>query len=63
MTGGVSGTTIPRASLFGFELIGDRRNFYMIFVCALVLGIAARNLARTHIGRAFVAVRDRDNLR
>jgi branched-chain amino acid transport system permease protein len=60
VTGGVPGTSIPRANLFGFELIGDRRNFYMIFICALVLGIAARNLARTHIGRAFVAVRDRD---
>ena len=59
-TGGVSGTSIPRANLFGFELIGDRRNFYLIFVCAFVLAIAARNLARTHIGRALVAVRDRD---
>ena len=59
-TGGVPGTSIPRAGLFGFELIGDRRNFYLIFAVALVFGIAARNLARTHIGRAFVAVRDRD---
>ena len=60
VTGGVSGTSIPRAQLFGFELIGDRRNFYLIFVCAFLMAIAARNLARTHIGRAFVAVRDRD---
>ena len=60
VTGGVPGTSIPRANLFGFEFHGDRRNFYLIFVCAFVLAIAARNLARTHIGRAFVAVRDRD---
>jgi len=60
VTGGVPGTSIPRARLFGFEFIGDRRNFYLIFICAFALGIAARNLARTHIGRAFVAVRDRD---
>jgi branched-chain amino acid transport system permease protein len=60
VTGGVSGTTIPRAHLFGFELIGDRRNFYLIFFCAFVMAVAARNLARTHIGRALVAVRDRD---
>lgn len=60
VTGGVSGTSIPRARLFGFELIGDRRNFYLIFVCAFAMAIVARNLARTHIGRAFVAVRDRD---
>ena len=60
VTGGVPGTSIPRARLFDFEFKGDRRNFYLIFSFAFVLAIAARNLARTHIGRAFVAVRDRD---
>ncbi len=60
VTGGVSVVSIPRANLFGFELIGDRRNFYLIFICAFVMAVAARNLARTHIGRACVAVRDRD---
>jgi branched-chain amino acid transport system permease protein len=60
VTGGVPGTAIPRANLFGFEFHGDRRNFYLIYACAFVLALAARNLARTHIGRAFVAVRDRD---
>jgi len=59
-TGGVPGTAIPRANLFGFEFHGDRRNFYLIFVCAFLMAVAARNLARTHIGRALVAVRDRD---
>ena len=60
VTGGVPGTSIPRAKLFGFDFVGDRRNFFLIFGCAFVLAIAARNIARTHIGRAFVAVRDRD---
>ena len=60
VTGGVPGTSIPRAKLFAFEFAGDRRSFYLIFGCAFVMAIAARNLARTHIGRAFVAVRDRD---
>ena len=60
VTGGVPGTNIPRASLFGFVFIGDRRNFVLIFACALIAAIAARNLARTYIGRAFVAVRERD---
>jgi branched-chain amino acid transport system permease protein len=60
VTGGVPGTSIPRANLFGFEFRGDRRNFYLIFVFAFVMAVGARNLARTHIGRAFVAVRDRD---
>jgi branched-chain amino acid transport system permease protein len=60
VTGGVPGTSIPRAELFGFVFKGDHRNFYLIFVPAFVLALAARNLARTHIGRALVAVRDRD---
>ena len=60
VTGGVPGTSIPRARLFGFELVGDRRNFYLIFVCAFLAALGARNLARTYIGRAFVAVRERD---
>lgn len=60
VTGGIPGTRIPRARLFGYEIVGDRRNFYLIFVCAFAMAIAARNLARTYIGRAFVAVRDRD---
>jgi len=60
VTGGVQGTTIPRANLFGYQLMGDKDNFYLIYFLAIVLGIAARNLGRTYIGRAFVAVRDRD---
>ena len=60
VTGGVPGTSIPRARLFGFEFIGDRRNFFLIFAVALVCALAARNLARSHFGRAFVAVRERD---
>ncbi|MBX3642168.1 MAG: branched-chain amino acid ABC transporter permease [Rubrivivax sp.] len=60
VTGGVPGTSIPRASLFGFEFVGDHRNFYLIFVVAFVMALAAKNLGRTHFGRAFVAVRERD---
>ena len=60
VTGGVPGTNIPRAKLLGFEFIGDRRNFYLIFVCAFAAALGARNLGRTHIGRAFVAVREKD---
>ena len=60
VTGGIQGTTIPRANFFGYELMGDKDNFYLIYGLALVMGVAARNLGRTYIGRAFVAVRDRD---
>ena len=60
VTGGVPGTSIPRANLFGFAFVGDRRNFFLIFAVVFVAALAARNLARSHFGRAFVAVRERD---
>jgi branched-chain amino acid transport system permease protein len=60
VTGGPRGVTIPPANFFGIELAGDRRMFYPIFACALLLGLAAANIGRSYVGRAFVAVRDRD---
>ena len=60
VTGGPRGVTIPPASFLGMELTGDRRMFYPIFTCALLLGLAAANVTRSYVGRAFVAVRDRD---
>jgi branched-chain amino acid transport system permease protein len=60
VTGGVQGTNIPRAALFGYTLTGDKDNFYLIYALVALGGIAARNLGRTHIGRALIAVRDRD---
>lgn len=60
VTGGIQGTQIPKATVFGYPLTGDRDNFYLIFAVVLGLGIAARNLGRTYLGRAFIAVRDRD---
>jgi len=60
VTGGPRGVTVPPANFFGIELAGDRRMFYPIFACALLLGLAAANIGRSYVGRAFVAVRDRD---
>src|SRR5690606_24400582 len=60
VTGGPRGVTIPVPALFGLELAGDRRMFYPIYVSVLLLALGAVNLSRSYIGRAFVAVRDRD---
>ena len=59
VTGGVQGTNIPRAELFGFTFIGDRRNFYLIFVVGFGAASRRATWAARYIGRAFVAVRDR----
>jgi branched-chain amino acid transport system permease protein len=60
MTGGVSGTSIPSASLFGFEFKDDRRLYYPILAVAVVHLFFARNLFRSKVGKAFIAIRDHD---
>src|SRR5215510_4390388 len=60
MTGGVAGMPVPAPRLGTVALDSDARLFYVIFT-AVVAGVAfARNLFRTRVGRAFLAIRDRD---
>ncbi len=60
VTGGVRGVNVPNASLFGFDLLNDRRMYYLIVPVAALMLVAARNLFRTRVGRAFIAIRDKD---
>ncbi len=60
VTGGVRGVNVPSASLFGFELMNDQRMYFLIVPVAALLLVAARNLFRTRVGRAFIAIRDKD---
>jgi branched-chain amino acid transport system permease protein len=60
MTGGVNGITTPPARLAGFEFGSDRRLFYLIMPLAAGLLLFAKNLFRTKVGKAFVAIRDQD---
>jgi len=46
--------------LFGVFLSGDQKLFLFGIVVLLILGFAAKNLARSKMGRALSAVRDRD---
>ncbi|MEX2562545.1 MAG: branched-chain amino acid ABC transporter permease [Nitriliruptoraceae bacterium] len=49
-----------RQTLFGFEFRRGDLFYLLCVVLLIVLGILARNLARSRQGRAFAAVRDRD---
>jgi branched-chain amino acid transport system permease protein len=60
MTGGVAGTSIPSPALFGFEFTDDRRLYYPILAIAALHLFFARNLFRSRIGKAFIAIRDHD---
>jgi branched-chain amino acid transport system permease protein len=60
MTGGVNGISVPAASLVGYELGSDRQLFYLVMPLAAGATLFARNLFRTKVGKAFVAIRDQD---
>ena len=60
LTNGTSGILVPSPSIGGFEFDSDNSYFYIIY-SFLVLGLLfVRNLQRTRVGRAFIAVRDND---
>jgi len=60
LTKGPEGILLPRATLFGINVKGDRAFYYVVFICFVILTWIAVNLIRTRYGRAFIAIRDND---
>ena len=62
MTNGVLGFLVPPATVpvLGLPLDSDARIFYLIFALVIPATFVAKNLVRTKVGRAFIAIRDRD---
>jgi branched-chain amino acid transport system permease protein len=60
ITGGFLGIRVPQASIAGFEFSTRSSQFYLVTVIAVVSVFLAKNLARTKVGRAFIAIRDND---
>jgi branched-chain amino acid transport system permease protein len=60
VTGGTDGIVLDTPGLFGFEFDSAARIFYLTYAVAIAAVLFARNLFRTRVGRAFVAIRDRD---
>jgi branched-chain amino acid transport system permease protein len=60
VTGGTSALLVPPAELFGWQIAGDMTWYWVIALCAGAATLAATNLMRTGLGRAFVAIRDHD---
>ncbi len=59
--GGAQSTIyVPTPSFFGWQIDSESARWYMILPFAVLAYVAALNLVRTRIGRAFIAVRDRD---
>jgi branched-chain amino acid transport system permease protein len=60
MTRGIRGINVPAPSIGGFALNTEQRFYYLTLVVVILAVTFARNLARSRVGRAFVAIRDRD---
>jgi branched-chain amino acid transport system permease protein len=60
VTGGVNGMSVPAARLGGLELGGDRQLYWLVLPLTVLLLLVARNLFRTKVGKAFIAIRDQD---
>jgi branched-chain amino acid transport system permease protein len=60
VTGGTDGIVLDTPALFGFEFDSASKIFYLTYAVAIAAVLFARNLFRTRVGRAFVAIRDRD---
>ena len=58
--GGSGGLTVPPAQFFGIELDDSFKLYWVIVPTAVLMLLGAANLFRTRIGRAFIAIRDRD---
>ena len=60
LTGGTSGLTLPPAQIFGIELDDSFKLYWVIVPITALMLLGVANLFRTRIGRAFIAIRDRD---
>lgn len=56
--GGRQGLHAPDLVIMGYHLTTDRQFYYLVMTIAILLVIFARNLIKTKVGRAFVAIRD-----
>jgi len=60
LTHGTMGMTLPPAEIFGIQIMGERKFFFLSFILLIIMTTAAVNLMRTRYGRAFVSIRDND---
>lgn len=60
LTRGNTGMAVPKIGTGGYYIQTELQFFFLIMFFAAIATLVAKNLARTKIGRSFVAIRDRD---
>jgi len=58
--GGRMGLETPPLTLFNYILESDRQRYFLVITITFLMTMAARNLMKTKVGRAFIAIRDSD---
>jgi branched-chain amino acid transport system permease protein len=58
--GGRQGLHAPELTIGPWHLNTDRDFYYLLITITVILTVAARNLIKTKVGRAFIAIRDAD---
>lgn len=58
--GGRQGLHTPDLVIFGWEVDTDREFYYLLITFTFLLVFAARNIVKTRVGRALMAIRDED---
>ncbi|MBI4594845.1 MAG: branched-chain amino acid ABC transporter permease [Candidatus Tectomicrobia bacterium] len=59
-TGEIYGLSVPRASIGGIVLDTEKNYYLFTLIMTFLFTLIAKNLMRSHVGRAFVAIRDND---
>ncbi|MFH2011938.1 MAG: branched-chain amino acid ABC transporter permease [Pseudomonadota bacterium] len=60
LTRGSTGMGVPSPEIFGYAIATDRAFYFLVMPILAVSVLFARNIIRTKVGRAWVAIRDRD---
>lgn len=60
LTGGGAGTSVAQATMFGKTLQGDLPFYYVALGIAAACALFTKNLERSKVGRAMMAIRDSD---
>lgn len=60
VTNGDVGLPVAPATVFGYALNDEVRVYYLILAVVVFSTIFARNVIRSRVGRAFIAIRERD---
>jgi len=58
--GGRQGLHAPELTIGPWHLDTDRDFYYLLITLTVILTVAARNMIKTKVGRAFIAIRDAD---